>query len=689
MTLHEPTLQLDRLVVKADNHTAYDERFHRGLNIVRGENSSGKSTIMNMIFYALGGDLSDWSDAALQCTRVFCEVSFNGKKATLSREISRLAGRPMDIYGGPYDAAVKAPLEAWTRYPYRSAGGRQSFSKSLFQFLNLPEVHSESSGNITMHQVLRLLYADQLSPVESIFRHEAFDSGLTREAVGRLLCGAFDNKIYGNVLRTRELDKEFSEIEGELRSLSFVLSKIGESLTLEMIDAEAKNLADERNMVAELIENAEESFFRAGDEDRLTLDAQQKSYAEVQELQTVLFETKKHHDKLKLDIDDSELFIAHLEEKLAALGDAAKVAELVGEATFSVCPSCYAPIEEAHDHKTCHLCKSAFDPKRASSRLLSIINDTGLQLQQSRVLQAARKRRLQSAMDDLVSTEAKWRSASERFSALKRLPSTYAQEELRKLQRRAGYLDKKSEELTERAKSITKLVELSRKKETISAEISKLKSEAESARIVQSHNLREAAKQIETEIRNLLHNDLRRQDSFENANSIQFDFSKNTISVDDASYFSASSRAILRTSFFFGFFVAAARKPLFRHPRFCLIDNIEDKGVEPDRSRNFQNLVSRISASLVVDHQIILATAMISPDLDPLCQTSCRVFRIAERGGVDIKQWLDMDKHSGTASSRGCYRRRAQPSTWSRARSVSVSPRWSVGEPEHWRHRGR
>src|SRR6187455_1262814 len=71
----------------------------------------------------------------------------------------------------------------------------------------------------------------------------------------------------------------------------------------------------------------------------------------------------------------------------------------------------------------------------------------------------------------------------------------------------------------------------------------------------------------------------------------------------------------------------------------------------------------------------------------PLCQTSCRVFRIAQRGGVDIKQWLDMDKHSGIASSRGCCRRRARPLTWSRARSVSASARWSVGEPERWRHR--
>ena len=58
--------------------------------------------------------------------------------------------------------------------------------------------------------------------------------------------------------------------------------------------------------------------------------------------------------------------------------------------------------------------------------------------------------------------------------------------------------------------------------------------------------------------------------------------------------------------------------------------------------------------------------AALSPS--PLCQTSCRVFRIAERGGVDIRQWLDTDKHSGIASSRGCCRRRVRPSMWSRAR---------------------
>ena len=37
--------------------------------------------------------------------------------------------------------------------------------------------------------------------------------------------------------------------------------------------------------------------------------------------------------------------------------------------------------------------------------------------------------------------------------------------------------------------------------------------------------------------------------------------------------------------------------------------------MEPERSHNFQNLLANISTVAQVDHQIIYATAMISPNL--------------------------------------------------------------------------
>lgn len=47
-----------------------------------------------------------------------------------------------------------------------------------------------------------------------------------------------------------------------------------------------------------------------------------------------------------------------------------------------------------------------------------------------------------------------------------------------------------------------------------------------------------------------------------------------------------------------------------------MIDTIEDKGMEPARSHNFQNQILRVSNESGVEHQIIYATAMIAPDLD-------------------------------------------------------------------------
>jgi hypothetical protein len=52
-----------------------------------------------------------------------------------------------------------------------------------------------------------------------------------------------------------------------------------------------------------------------------------------------------------------------------------------------------------------------------------------------------------------------------------------------------------------------------------------------------------------------------------------------------------------------------------------MIDTVEDKGMEPQRSHNFQNQILRVSEEAYVEHQIIYATSMISPDLDDECYT--------------------------------------------------------------------
>jgi hypothetical protein len=617
MTRFEPTLIVKRLVVERNSRAVYDENFHEGMNIIRGENSSGKSTVLNFIFYGLGGDLSDWSEVALLCSRVFVVVELNGKIAITSREISADRGQPMDIFGGDFEDAKKAPRDEWVRYPYARSRNKESFSQAIFRLLGLPEVASEMSGNLTIHQILRLLYADQLSPVESLFRYEsAFDPPVLRDAIGRLLCGAYDPALYENELRIKSLQREFDGVSGELKSLFEILGRVEQGLTLDWIAGQRRVLEEERAELQVAIEVEERKLFTGTESDQLSLASQDEAYAEVKRLQEVLGEAIQERDGLQLNVADSAAFIASLESKIEALTDAASVEQYVGAITFQVCPCCYAPLESEPPAHACYLCKTPFDSERSKHRIVALINDTAIQLKQSRMLQERREERAVVARTTVQKLQDQWRHASRKLAELQRLPSTEARIRLRSLNHQAGYLERKIENLEERAREVEVIDRLSRQKEELNAEIARLKSQNEAMRLAQEKRLSRSYTAVADEVRHLLRNDLRRQDSFENPQSIEFDFAANRISVDGQTYFSASSRVILKSSFFLAFLAASTKHGFFRHPRFCIIDTIEDKGMEPQRSHNFQLQIARVSNESKVQHQIIFATAMIAPDLD-------------------------------------------------------------------------
>src|SRR5438309_2337436 len=104
MTLFRPYLFINRLVVTS--HTgqiAYDEIFHHGVNIIRGRNSSGKSTISNFLFFALGGDFNNWTTEAAKSQNTIIEVEINDATLTLKRTVSQGGRQPMQVFFGTYD----------------------------------------------------------------------------------------------------------------------------------------------------------------------------------------------------------------------------------------------------------------------------------------------------------------------------------------------------------------------------------------------------------------------------------------------------------------------------------------------------------------------------------------------------------------------------------------------------------
>ena len=54
----------------------------------------------------------------------------------------------------------------------------------------------------------------------------------------------------------------------------------------------------------------------------------------------------------------------------------------------------------------------------------------------------------------------------------------------------------------------------------------------------------------------------------------------------------------------------------FFHPRFLLIDNVEDKGMEEERSHLFQRIIVERVTELDGPYQVIFTTSMMNPELD-------------------------------------------------------------------------
>src|SRR5690554_5384237 len=128
-------LFLNRLhILTEDGAIAYDETYHKGVNIIRGDNSSGKSTITHFIFFVLGGAFNDFVPEARKCSTVFAEVEMNNVIFTIKREIIKddednvSTQSPLYFFWGLMDESFKPPKDkSWQKFGYRTTDNIKSF----------------------------------------------------------------------------------------------------------------------------------------------------------------------------------------------------------------------------------------------------------------------------------------------------------------------------------------------------------------------------------------------------------------------------------------------------------------------------------------------------------------------------------------------------------------------------------
>lgn len=609
MILYKPTLALSRLVVTKGGSRVYDEKFHPGLNVIRGENGSGKTTIADFIFFALGGDTPQWRAEAALCDYVFAEVRINGRLATLRRPVEQAKTRPMAIFWGSFEKAEVSQTD-WELYPYAATTGKESFSQALFRSAGIPEVKGQLAARVTMHQLLRLIYVDQKTDYEQIFRSDPFDQSITREAVGDLLCGVYDDRLYEDQIDLFQSKDEKARLRNELKTIFALFRDQGvpDQAAIEM-DRSGYRLAREE-AYAKLKAPPTQPVGQGTD----PIAVQRSQIAEsLARHNQVVHDLQERIGRAKIEAADREQFLAALRARLQALEESEAIHESLGVFSFEFCPSCYARLEKQDN--TCNLCKSPLEP-RPGQNLLRLRNELLQQIGESEALRQSLSNEAEHLFQQLRPAEEARLKLQLEYNEISTKPLAPADAAASELHRRIGYLDRTLEELERLSGVAERVSAITAREAVLASEISRLTDDIQARLAQQEERKHDIAALIARSTTDFLRRDLPREGAFIHALGIDFDFGGNRLSVDGRSTFAASSNVYLKNAFHLALLNASTAREYMRYPRLAIFDNVEDKGMEQERSHNFQRIVRELSTSLEVEHQIILFTSMIDPEIE-------------------------------------------------------------------------
>ncbi|WP_179027261.1 AAA family ATPase [Pseudomonas hunanensis] len=610
MIIRKPTIKVTRLLVAKSGEAVYDEKFHSGLNILSGCNGGGKTSVVQLLVYGLGYEVQHWKQEAGSCDEVFVECELNGQAVTLNR-ILKTQRAGMQFFFGDLASGLRAGRSEWFSYPYNS-GAKESFSQKLFDILGVPEVKLDASENLTMHQLLRLIYSNQANPPASIFNIEPFDSAFKREAIGKYLCGLYDNDLYNERIELGRSEKELDKIISEIRAITGILGKTEISSELFTTDQLRVSYLDEIKTIREKIVALQEEVKLEYKQEK---QATNQSAAEVTKIKEALYDLEVAHRDLEFEVEDIRLFLSELNQKLREINDSLEAGSVLSSVSFKFCPCCFSELPDVADD-VCSLCGEDDYLARRNTNMLRMKNEISIQLRESSKIYDRKSEALNENAKKKKESERQLRKAVTKSVATVSVYNSQREKLLFGFYAKIGELEQKIVDLERTEELRNAITALSSKREGLQSKVSHLKSSIELKQGLARLRPAEVHSIIADTVIAFLKSDSGSEREFKEAEEVEYDFASSRVSVNGKTYFSESSISYLNNAFHLALLKLSLVKDYVRFPRLLILDGIENFGLEDQRSQNLQMNIQKYFSVEKVDHQIIIATKTIHPELD-------------------------------------------------------------------------
>lgn len=479
--------------------------------------------------------------------------------------------------------------------------------------MEMPEAQGDGVSNITMHQLLRVLYADQPSLHSPIFRQEPrFDSALTREAVGSYLSGVYDDTLYMSQLEKRDIEKQISQIDSELRSIYTVLAKSEQEINVETLAHEILTLEEDKN-------NKSDYLSKLLQERTIPSNSKQKNTNITDQLNIAkqsLANKQNEVLKVELEIADTKKFLEEIKIRISTLDDSTATRRYFGNIKFPLCPCCLSEIKSDDSENNCLLCKTPSNETPEASQILRMRNELKIQEDESTRILKTKESKHGTLIRALPELRKNLKNLEKEFINSSATWTSDVESAITDTARQLGVLEQKINNLFEHQRLASIIKDKQEFKKLLVNRDSELDEIIKSLLINQDHKTKKVYLEITDKLGKLLRKDLPRQEEFIKAESINFSFSDNQIVVEGATKFSESSTVVLRHLFHLALLSVSTSIPEMRLPRFMMLDGIEDGGMELPRSHLLQEIIVEECSNFKCDYQLIFATSQISPKLE-------------------------------------------------------------------------
>lgn len=366
-------MRLINLNVKGELGCTYD--FEK-INVLLGDNNSGKSTFIKLILYSLGAPIKSFIDEISKkncCESVSLDVEFKNEKKV--RILRKLPNSDMVIVTPiknnedlVNDEILAFSLEEFSDYLLEN----EEYSADKITY------SKDKQASFRFYFLLRAVYVDQDTPAQSILSD--LDMGHGYFTNQPLIKKSIIEKLLGKD------NTELQRIRVEIQNLTKTQTALSERITFlaeQKKETEQKYELDNRNSETELAEIVAEKNILSMQEYEKVFSV--KAINDIQitrgliSKQSEIRRRIERQQVLKLELEDIESVIKSLSQDMVLLKYKTAAKDILEDLPILYCPNCLSPLaEEVVKKGLCENCNKKTVEERIinSATLKKTISDS-------------------------------------------------------------------------------------------------------------------------------------------------------------------------------------------------------------------------------------------------------------------------------------------------------------------------